>query len=135
MGFNNNLAVLVGVIKQRETDREIQEYLDELRFLAETAGLETQQTFTQRMPSPHKRLFVGEGKLQEIKTFCYDNEIGTVIFDDELTPSQTRNIEKELGLMIHDRTSLILHILPNEPPPPTLKPRWSWPNVNTCCPA
>lgn len=103
-------VVLAAVVRDRQEAREAEEYLDELRFLAETAGLETVATFTQKLPYPDKRTFVGSGKLQEIKEYIADNDIGAVIFDDELSPSQTRNIEKELGVKILDRTRLILDI-------------------------
>lgn len=103
-------VVLVAVIRDRSDERLAMEYLEELRFLAETAGAETIKIFTQKLPCPHKRTFVGEGKLEEIKQFCTENEIDSVIFDDELSPSQLRNIEHELGLKILDRTNLILDI-------------------------
>ena len=103
-------TVLVGLIHGRGDERQTAEYLEELRFLADTAGAETVRVFTQRLPHPNKRTFVGEGKLQEIKSFALDNEIDNVIFDDELSPSQLRNIEKELGIKILDRTNLILDI-------------------------
>lgn len=103
-------VVLVAVVRDRQEVREAEEYLDELRFLAETAGVETAATFTQKLPYPDKRTFVGSGKLQEIKEYIADNEVSAVIFDDELSPSQTRNLEKELGIKILDRTRLILDI-------------------------
>lgn len=103
-------VVLVAVVRDKQELREAEEYLDELRFLAETAGVETVATFTQKLPYPDKRTFVGTGKLQEIKEYLTDSDISAVIFDDELSPSQTRNIEKELGVKIMDRTRLILDI-------------------------
>ncbi len=103
-------VVLAAVVRDRQEMREAEEYLDELRFLAETAGVETVAVFTQKLPYPDKRTFVGSGKLQEIKEYIAENEIGAVIFDDELSPSQTRNLEKELGIKILDRTRLILDI-------------------------
>lgn len=106
----NEKVILVAIIRDRQEIREVEEYLDELRFLAETAGLETVATFTQKLPYPDKRTFVGRGKLQEIKEYLTDSEISIVIFDDELSPSQTRNLEKELGIKIMDRTRLILDI-------------------------
>ncbi|WP_071134797.1 GTPase HflX [Millionella massiliensis] len=106
----NEKVILVAIIRDRQEIREVEEYLDELRFLAETAGLETVATFTQKLPYPDKRTFVGSGKLQEIKEYLTDSEISIVIFDDELSPSQTRNLEKELGIKIMDRTRLILDI-------------------------
>lgn len=103
-------AVLVGIIKERSQEQQAMEYLDELRFLADTAGAETLKVFTQRMPHPHKRTFVGEGKLEEIKAYVIENEIDSIIFDDELSPSQMRNLEAELKIKILDRTNLILDI-------------------------
>lgn len=103
-------AILVGIVRDRADQRQVNEYLEELRFLAETAGAETLKVFTQRMAHPHKRTFVGEGKLAEIKAYCIENEIDSIIFDDELSPSQMRNLEKELQLKIIDRTNLILDI-------------------------
>ncbi|MFI3294411.1 MAG: GTPase HflX [Rikenellaceae bacterium] len=107
---NPQTAVLVGVIRNRQSDRETKEFLEELEFLAETAGISTLRVFTQRLDNPIKRTFVGEGKLSEIKAYCIENDVESVIFDDELSPSQARNLEKELKLKIHDRTSLILEI-------------------------
>lgn len=103
-------VVLVAVVRDKQELREAEEYLDELRFLAETAGVETVATFTQKLPYPDKRTFVGSGKLQEIKEYITENEVSVIIFDDELSPSQTRNLEKELGVKIMDRTRLILDI-------------------------
>lgn len=103
-------AVLVGVIRQTDNEKEIKEYLDELAFLAQTAGAETIGIFTQKMSAPNRRTFVGEGKLEEIKAFCIENEVDAIIFDDELSPSQIRNIERETGIKIVDRTNLILDI-------------------------
>lgn len=103
-------AVLVAVIRDRSDESVAMEYLEELRFLAETAGAETIRMFTQKLPHPDKRTFVGQGKLEEIKQYCIDNEIDSIIFDDELSPSQLRNIEREMGLKILDRTNLILDI-------------------------
>lgn len=103
-------CVLVSVITPRVGERAATEYLDELEFLAMTAGAETIRKFTQKMSSPSRRTYVGEGKLEEIKVYCHDNEIDTVIFDDELSPSQLRNVEREVSLKILDRTNLILDI-------------------------
>lgn len=103
-------AVLVAVNRDNQPMAQTYEYLDELDFLAKTAGIETVRNFTQRLPQPNSRTFVGPGKLDEVKEFIAENEIGTVIFDDELSPSQTRNIERELKCEILDRTSLILSI-------------------------
>ena len=106
-------AVLVGLITPEQDERKVKEYLDELAFLADTAGAEAVKRFTQRLDKPNSVTFVGIGKLMEIKTYVEENEIGLVIFDDELTPKQLRNIEKELQVKILDRTSLILDIFAN----------------------
>ncbi|MBQ9147193.1 MAG: GTPase HflX [Rikenellaceae bacterium] len=103
-------AVLVTVITDRSKQRQAEEYLDELEFLAETAGIVTVRRFMQMLPSPNSRIYVGPGKLEEIAQFCEENAIDVVIFDDELSPSQTRNIEKALPCLTQDRTRLILDI-------------------------
>lgn len=103
-------AVLVGLVTPDQNERQAREYLDELDFLAETAGIIPVKNFVQKLDMPHAVTFVGSGKLQEIKEYVVENEIGTVIFDDELSPKQLRNIEKELKVHIVDRTSLILDI-------------------------
>jgi GTPase len=103
-------AVLVGVITQNQKEEKAREYLEELAFLAETAGASPQKLFVQRLEYPNPKTFVGPGKLIEIKNYVVENEIGVVIFDDELSPKQLRNIEAELQVLILDRTSLILDI-------------------------
>jgi len=103
-------AVLVGVITQNQKEEKAREYLDELAFLAETAGASPEKLFFQRLEFPNPKTFVGPGKLLEIKNYVVENEIGVVIFDDELSPKQLRNIEAELQVLILDRTSLILDI-------------------------
>lgn len=103
-------AVLVGVITQNQNEEKAREYLDELAFLAETAGASPEKLFFQRLEYPNPKTYVGPGKLIEIKNFVDENEIGVVIFDDELSPKQLRNIEAELQVLILDRTSLILDI-------------------------
>ncbi|NDP20961.1 MAG: GTPase HflX [Paludibacter sp.] len=103
-------AVLVGVITQIQNEEKAREYLDELAFLAETAGASPEKLFFQRLEFPNPKTYVGPGKLFEIKQFVDENEIGVVIFDDELSPKQLRNIEAELKVLILDRTSLILDI-------------------------
>jgi len=105
-------AVLVGLITPSQRESQSKEYLDELDFLAETAGFKAVSRFTQKLETPHSVTFVGSGKLQEIKDFVEneDNEIGLVIFDDELSPKQLRNLEAALKVKIMDRTSLILDI-------------------------
>jgi len=103
-------AVLVALITQTQDERKTNEYLDELSFLAETAGAEVVFRFTQRLDTANSVTFVGKGKLQEIKDYIAENEIGMAIFDDELSAKQIRNIEAELQVKILDRTSLILDI-------------------------
>jgi len=103
-------AVLVGVITPNETEAQEKEYLEELQFLVETAGAATANTFTQKLQRPDRATFVGSGKLEDIKAYVTAEEIDMVVFDDELTPSQLRNIEKELGVKILDRNNLILDI-------------------------
>lgn len=106
----NENVVLVSVVTDKLSERTNDEYLDELEFLSETAGAVTVRRFTQKLPKPNNRTYVGEGKLAEIKAYINENEINGVVFDDELSPSQLRNIEKELEVKILDRTSLILDI-------------------------
>ena len=103
-------AVFVGVIKQGDDERQIMEYLDELEFLAETAGAIGVKKFIQKVDRPDSRTYIRSGKLIEIKEYCEENEIEVVIFDDELSPTQLRNIERELNIRILDRTNLILDI-------------------------
>ena len=108
-------AVLVALITKTQGERKTEEYLDELEFLAETAGARTVKRFTQRLDSPHSVTYVGKGKLEEIRQYIEaeeeaEREVGMVIFDDELSAKQVRNIEKELKVKILDRTSLILDI-------------------------
>lgn len=104
-------TVLIAVIDKDSTTELVQEYLDELAFLAETAGFETIKQFTQRLDKPLGKTYIGSGKIEEIKFFLEESETDTIIFDDELTPSQLRNLEREFeGRRIYDRTSLILDI-------------------------
>jgi len=103
-------CALVGVINKLQDDGLSKEYLEELAFLAATYGLETIKTFTQKLDRPDKATFIGKGKVAEICNFVKENKIDVVIFDDELSPSQQRNLEKELGKKILDRTTLILEI-------------------------
>ncbi|MGI4020722.1 MAG: GTPase HflX [Janthinobacterium lividum] len=106
-------AVLVGIITPNETEEQEREYLEELEFLVETAGGATVKTFTQKMQRPERATFVGTGKLEEIRAYVQAEEIDTVVFDDELSPSQLRNIENELQVKILDRNNLILDIFAN----------------------
>lgn len=110
LSVKNQKAILVGLITQQQTEEQVNEYLDELAFLAETAGAEPVKKFTQKLEHANAVTFVGTGKLQEIKQYMEENEIGLVIFDDELSAKQIRNIEQELQVKILDRTSLILDI-------------------------
>ena len=103
-------AVLVGVILQEHTEEQVNEYLAELAFLAETAGAITVKVFKQRLPHPDSKTFVGKGKLEEIKQYVAAKDIDVVIFDDELTGSQIQNIEKEAKCRVIDRSDLILDI-------------------------
>lgn len=106
----NEMTVLVGLATRMQNEVKTAEYLDELAFLAETAGAEPVARFTQKLDYPNPRTYVGTGKLEEIRQYVEDNEIGLVIFDDELSSKQVANIEKELKVKILDRTSLILDI-------------------------
>ena len=103
-------VVLVGVITATQNEEKAHEYLDELEFLTYTAGGEVIKRFTQRLDTPNPKTFIGTGKMEELTQFVEENEIGTVIFDDELTPAQQNNIEKILRIKIFDRTTLILDI-------------------------
>ena len=106
-------AVFIGVVLEKNGERKVLEYLEELAFLAETAGAVPDRKFIQRMDRPDKSTYIGTGKLEEIKQYCEENDIEYVIFDDELTGTQQRNIERELdnkALNVIDRTSLILEI-------------------------
>lgn len=103
-------AVLVGLITPEQDSAKAKEYLDELAFLAETAGATPDKYFFQKVDYPNPKTFVGPGKLDEIKAYISDNDIELVIFDDELSPKQLRNIERELNVLILDRTNLILDI-------------------------
>lgn len=103
-------AVLVGLITPQQSEQKTNEYLDELAFLADTAGAETVHRFTQKVDYPNPRTYVGKGKLEEIRNYVQENEIGMVIFDDDLTTKQVSNIERELQVKILDRTNLILDI-------------------------
>ena len=103
-------AVLVGLVTEDQNEDQAKEYLEELDFLAHTAGAKAIKHFTQRLPFANPKTFIGRGKLLEVKTFIKSHEISLVIFDDELGSSQIRNIEKELDCKILDRSTLILDI-------------------------
>lgn len=106
----NERTVLVGLVTRNLTEAKVKEYLDELDFLARTAGAEPEKQFIQKLDYPNPRTYVGTGKLDEIRQYVEDNEIGLIIFDDDLSPKQVSNIERELKIKILDRTSLILDI-------------------------
>jgi GTP-binding protein hflX len=103
-------VVLVGIVNQNQDEQKSKEYLDELEFLTFTAGGEVLARFTQKLDVPNPKTFIGTGKLEEVAAFVVENEVGTVVFDDELTPAQQKNIERELKVKILDRTGLILDI-------------------------
>ena len=103
-------AVLVAVVRDSQELRQSEEYLDALEFLAETADITTVRRFSQRLPQPSSRIYVGPGKLEEIAAYCEEHAVDVAIFDDELTPAQTRNIERAMPCRILDRTRLILDI-------------------------
>ena len=103
-------TVIVGIITQKQDEEKLNEYLDELDFLTYTAGGEVIKRFSQKMERPNPKTFVGTGKMEEINQYVIENKISTVIFDDELSPSQQKNISKIIDCKILDRTHLILDI-------------------------
>lgn len=103
-------AVLIGVLNREQDEKKVSEYLDELEFLTYTAGGDVLKRFTQRMDVPNPKTYIGSGKMEEVAQYVEENKIGSVIFDDELSPAQQRNIEKLLKCKILDRTTLILDI-------------------------
>lgn len=103
-------TILIGIVTPQQSEAKTMEYLDELEFLADTAGAVTVHKFIQKLNGPDSRTYVGSGKLEEIRSYVEENEIGMAIFDDDLTPKQVANIERELKIKILDRTSLILDI-------------------------
>ncbi len=107
---NFEKTAIVGLITQNQSEEKLNEYLDELEFLTFTAGGEVVKRFSQKTDKPHPKTFVGTGKLEEIKTYIKEHDINSVIFDDELTPSQQKNITRELDCKVLDRTNLILDI-------------------------
>jgi len=107
---SHETAVLIGVTIRGQKDSTTKEYLDELAFLAETAGVESLKRFTQKLDKPHPKTFVGKGKMEDVLAYVKEHEVDMVIFDDELTPSQIRNIERILEVKILDRSNLILDI-------------------------
>jgi GTP-binding protein HflX len=103
-------CVLVGLVTREQTEEMLMEYFDELAFLAMTAGAHTLKTFYQKFTHPDNRTYVGKGKLEEIKQYVEAYEVDMVIFDDEISPAQQRNIEEELKCKVLDRSMLILDI-------------------------
>ncbi|WBU90888.1 GTPase HflX [Cellulophaga omnivescoria] len=103
-------AVLIGVISSTQTEQKVKEYLDELEFLTYTAGGEVYKRFVQKIDKPNPKTYIGSGKMDEVAQYVEEHKIGSVIFDDELTPGQQRNIERHLKCKIVDRTTLILDI-------------------------
>jgi GTP-binding protein HflX len=107
---NQEKAILVGLVHKNQSEVQVLEYLDELAFLAETAGADTIKRFTQKLPHPDSKTYVGKGKLEEIKNYISNNNVELAIFDDELSGAQIMNIEKALGVYTIDRSDLILDI-------------------------
>ena len=103
-------AVLIGIVTQHQDEEKLEEYLDELEFLTYTAGGEVEKRFSQKLDTPNPKTFIGSGKMNEVREFVEEHEIGTAIFDDELSPAQQKNIEKILKCKVLDRTTLILDI-------------------------
>ncbi len=110
----NNLeyekVVLIGIITREQNEEKLDEYLDELEFLTYTAGGEVVKRYTQKMERPDPKTFIGSGKMEEVRNYISENEVGTAIFDDELSPAQQKNIERVLNCKVLDRTNLILDI-------------------------
>ncbi len=103
-------TILIGIITKNQGEEKLNEFLDELEFLTYTAGGEVVKRFTQKMDMPNSKTFIGTGKMEEVQAYVEEHEIGTVVFDDELSPAQLRNIERILKAKIIDRTNLILDI-------------------------
>ena len=104
------LAVLVGIINQEQSEQQVNDYMDELAFLTLTAGGKVKKRFTQKLDTPNPKTFIGSGKMEDVRAYVKTNDISTVVFDDELTPAQQGNIEELLKCKILDRTGLILDI-------------------------
>ncbi|SOC79139.1 GTP-binding protein HflX [Salinimicrobium sediminis] len=103
-------AVLIGIVTREQSEEKLEEYLDELEFLTYTAGGEVMKRFTQKMDAPNPKTFIGTGKMEDVRAFVEEHEIGAAIFDDELSPAQQKNIERILHCKVLDRTGLILDI-------------------------
>src|SRR5690625_6136561 len=106
-------AIIVGLITHDEDEVTVEEYLDELEFLALTAGAKTEARFTQKLAHPNQRYFIGSGKVDEIRNYIVDHDIDMVVFDDDLSPSQNQNLERKLKVIVLDRSWLILDIVAN----------------------
>ena len=126
-------TVLVGVITNDQGIEKSMDYLDELAFLTKTAGGSVNKVFTQKLNNPNPKTFIGEGKINEIRDYIKDNEVKTVIFDDELSATQERNISKIFNCKILDRTNLILDILHKGQKQAMPRHKLSWHNVNIYC--
>lgn len=103
-------VVLIGIVTREQNEEKLEEYLDELEFLTYTAGGEVVKRYTQKMERPDPKTFIGSGKMEEVRNYINENEVGTAIFDDELSPAQQKNIERVLNCKVLDRTNLILDI-------------------------
>ena len=128
------LSVIVGLATRNQSMERTCEYLDELEFLVHTAGGQVVKRFVQSLDHPDSRTYLGSGKMEEIRAYITEREdIHTIVFDDELSTSQIRNIEAMLpACKVIDRTRLILDIFPHAPKPPMPKFRWSSPNTSIC---
>lgn len=126
-------AILVGLITPAQNEARAKEYLDELEFLADTAGAVTVRKFTQKMNGPDSRTFVGSGKLEEIRQYNEDNDIAMAIFDDDLSSKQVANIEKELKIKVLTAPDSSSTYSPSAHARPTHAHRWNWPSTSICC--
>ena len=126
-------VIIVGLIYKGQDQKQANEYLDELEFLADTAGAVVLKRFTQKLDNPHVSTFVGPGKLEEIGNYLIAVEADTIIFDDELTPTQLRNIERRVDCKVLDRTNLILDIFARRAKTAHAKHRLNWPSTSICC--
>jgi GTP-binding protein HflX len=123
-------AILVGLVYKEQTEMQVKEYLDELAFLAETAGAVAVKRFIQKLPHPDSKTFLGKGKLEEIKNYIADKDVRIAIFDDELSGAQINNIEKILDVKTIDRSDLILDIFANRAKTAQAKHKWSLHSIN-----
>ena len=126
-------AVLVGIITQEQDEAKVNEYLDELAFLADTAGAIPVKRFTQKIDKPNGATFLGTGKIKEVAEFVEQNEVNLVIFDDELTPTQLRNLENMFKARVLDRTNLILDIFAQRAQTAHAKVQVNLHNINIFC--